>query len=100
MIETMKVIIRNRKENFEASNIVSKEEVVWIQPDQFTQIMSDAFTAAEEFMKKHPQFHEVRFSVLPQMDEDENEEDYNAGEDDGQNHCGEDAQAESDEPQN
>lgn len=74
----MKIIIRNRNKNIEVSNITRKEEMVWIDPDKFTQITTDAATMATEFMKKHPQIHEVKFSVLPQMDDEEDEEEYNA----------------------
>ena len=74
----MKIIIRNRNKNIEVSNITSKEEMVWIQPEQFEQITTDAGTMATEFMRKHPQIHEVKFSVLPQMDDEEDEEQFNA----------------------
>jgi hypothetical protein len=72
--------------------------MVWIEPDLYAKITTDAGLIATEFMKKYPQIHEVKFSVLPQMDEDENEEDFYAGENDEQSHCGQDAQTETDEP--
>ena len=96
----MKIIIRNRNKQIQVSNITSKEEMVWIAPELFAEITKDAGVMATEFMKKYPQIHEVKFSVLPQIDEEENEEDFYAGEDDDQNHCGQDAQAENEEPKN
>ena len=80
----MKIIIRNRNKKIEVNNITSKEEMVWIDPEKYTQITTDAGTMAMEFMKKHPQIHEVKFSVLPQMDEEEDEEQFYASEDDCQ----------------
>lgn len=80
----MKIIIRNRNKNIEVSNITSKEEMVWIAPEQFAQITTDAGTMATEFMQKHPQIHEVKFSVLPQMDEEEDEEQFNASDNEAQ----------------
>ena len=74
----MKIIIRNRNKKIETVNLTSKEEMVWIQPELYTQITVDAAEMAMEFMKKHPQIHEVKFSVLPQLDEEENEEDFYA----------------------
>lgn len=74
----MKIIIRNRNKNIEVNNITSKEEMVWVTPEQFTEITTDAATMATEFMKKHPQIHEVKFSVVPEMDGDEDEEQFNA----------------------
>lgn len=74
----MKIIVRNRNKNIEVNNITSKEEMVWIAPEQFTAITTDASAAATEFMKKHPQIHEVKFSVLPQMDDEEDEEQFRA----------------------
>lgn len=79
----MKIIIRNRKKQIQVSNITSKEEMAWIDPEQFTDVTTDAGRMAAEFMKEHPQFHEVKFSVLPQIDEDEDEEEFCAGEDEG-----------------
>ena len=96
----MKIIVRNRKKEIQVGNITSKEEMVWITPEQYAEITTDAGTMAAEFMKKHPQIHEVKFSVLPQIDEDESEEDFYAGEDDDQNHCGHDAQTETEETKN
>ena len=98
----MTIIIRNRNKNIEVSNITSKEEMVWIQPEQFEQITTDAGTMATEFMRKHPQIHEVKFSVLPQMDDEEDEEQFYGSEEedlqptdgDGQHHCGHDAATE------
>ena len=90
----MKIIVRNRDNQIKVSNITSKEEMAWIEPEQFTAITTDAGQMAMEFMKKHPQIHEVKFSVLPQIDEDENEEDFYDGEEDGQGHCGQDSDAE------
>ena len=78
----MKIIIRNRNKQIQVSNITSKEEMVWIAPELFAEITKDASVAATEFMKKYPQIHEVKFSVLPQMDEEESEEEFYAGEDD------------------
>lgn len=95
----MKIIIRNRNKQIQMSNITSKEEVVWIDPELYTKITTDAGAMATEFMRKYPQIHEVKFSVLPQMDEDESEEDFYDG-DDEQSHCGQDAQTETDEPKN
>lgn len=74
----MKIIVRNRNKNIEVNNITSKEEMVWVAPEQFTAITTDAATVATEFMKKHPQIHEVKFSVLPQMDDEEDEEQFRA----------------------
>ena len=79
----MKIIVRNRDRQVQVSNITSKEEMAWIDPDLYANITRDAGVAATEFMKKYPQIHEVKFSVLPQIDDDENEEDFYAGEDDG-----------------
>lgn len=62
------------------SNITSKEEMVWIAPELYSEITKDAGTMALDFMKKHPQIHEVKFSVLPQIDEEEDEEEFYAGE--------------------
>ena len=75
----MKIIIRNRNKNIEVSNITRKEEMVWIDPEKFAQITGDAGTMATKFMEKHPQIHEVKFSVIPQMDEEEDEEEFYAG---------------------
>lgn len=72
----MKIIVRNRRKKIEVSNITSKEEMVWIKPEQFEQITTDAGTMAAEFMQKHPQIHEVKFSVLPELDEQEDEEQF------------------------
>ena len=81
----MKIIVRDRKKQIQVSNITSKEEMAWITPEKFTAITSDAGEMATEFMKKHPQIHEVKFSVLPQLDEEEDEEEFYSGEDeDGQ----------------
>lgn len=80
----MKIIIRNRNKNIEVSNITSKEEMVWIDPEKFSQITTDAGTMATEFMQKHPQIHEVKFSVIPEMDSDEDEEQYNASDNETQ----------------
>lgn len=96
----MKIIVRNRNKQIQVSNITSKEEMVWINPDLYAEITRDAGVMASEFMQKYPQIHEVKFSVLPQIDEEENEEDFYAGEGCDQNHCGKDAQEESDEPKN
>ena len=97
----MKIIVRNRNKQIQVGNITSKEEMVWITPEQYSEITTDAGTMATEFMQKHPQIHEVKFSVLPQIDEEENEEDFYAGEgDDEQSHCGMDAQTENEEPKN
>ena len=93
----MKIIIRNRNKEIQVSNITSKEEMVWIAPELYAEITKDAGVAATEFMKKYPQIHEVKFSVLPQIDEEENEEDFYADDGDGQSHCGQDAQTENDE---
>lgn len=100
----MKIIIRNRNKKIEVSNITSKEEMVWISPEQFSEITKDAGAMATEFMKKHPQMHEVKFSVLPELDKDEDEDEFYASEgadsqpehdgehdDDQQHHCGQDA---------
>lgn len=101
----MKIIIRDRNKKIEVSNITSKEEMVWISPEQFSEITKDAGVMATEFMKKHPQIHEVKFSVLPELDKDEDEDEFYASEDaesqpehddgehdDGQqHHCGQDA---------
>lgn len=88
----MKIIIRNRNKKIKVSNITSKEEMVWIDPEKYSQITTDAGVVAIEFMQKHPQIHEVKFSVLPQMDEEEDEEQFYAGDDDEQDHhCGQDA---------
>ena len=95
----MKIIVRNINKQIQVGNITSKEEMVWIDTELFTEITKDAGVMATEFMKKYPQIHEVKFSVLPQMDEDENDENFYAGEDDEQSHCGQDAQTETDEPQ-
>lgn len=80
----MKIIIRHRNKKIEVNNVTSKEEMVWIDPEKFTQITTDAGTMAAEFMEKHPQIHEVKFSVLPQMDEEEDEEQYNASDNETQ----------------
>lgn len=98
----MKIIVRNRNGQIQMSNIVSKEEMVWIKPDQYEAVTKDANAMALEFMEKHPQIHEVKFSVLPQLDDEENEDEFYAdgGEDDSPGHCGQDAGAadgESDE---
>ncbi len=85
----MKIIIRNRNKQIQVNNIASKEEMVWITPEQYTAITNDANTMAQEFMAKHPQIHEVKFSVLPQLDDDESEEDFYADEEERQ--CGKDA---------
>lgn len=74
----MKIIIRNRNKKIETVNLTSKEEMVWIQPEQYAQITTDAATTALDFMKKHPQIHEVKFSVLPELDPDEDEENFDA----------------------
>ena len=74
----MKLIVRTRKSKLEVSNITSKEEMVWITPELFSQITSDAGVMAAEFMKKHPQIHEVKFSVVPELDKDEDEEQFYA----------------------
>ena len=95
----MKIIVRNRNKQIQVGNITSKEEMVWINPDLYAEITKDAGVMATEFMKMHPQIHEVKFSVLPQIDEEESEDEFYAG-DDEQNHCGQDAQSESEEPQN
>lgn len=76
----MKIIIRHRNKNIEVNNITSKEEMVWIDPEKFAQITKDAGAMASEFMEKHPQIHEVKFAVLPEMDDDEDEEQFNASE--------------------
>ena len=78
----MKLIVRNRKNNIEVSNITKTEEMVWITPEQFSQITSDAGIMAAEFMKKHPQIHEVKFSVVPELDKDEDEGQFYASEQD------------------
>jgi hypothetical protein len=97
----MKIIVRNRNKEIQVGNITSKEEMVWIDPEKYAQITTDASVMATEFMKKYPQIHEVKFSVVPQLDEDENEEDFYAGEGgDEQSHCGQDAQTESEETKN
>lgn len=97
----MKIIVRNRNKQIQVGNITSKEEMVWIDPEMYAQITTDAGVMATEFMKKYPQIHEVKFSVLPQIDEEESEEEFYAGEGgDEQNHCGQDAQTENVEPQN
>ena len=80
----MKIIVRNRRKKIEVSNITSKEEMVWIKPEQFSQITSDAGAMATEFMQKHPQIHEVKFSVLPELDEQEDEEQFYAPYDEGE----------------
>jgi hypothetical protein len=100
----MKIIIRSRNKKIEVSNITSKEEMVWINPELFSEITKDAGVMATEFMKKHPQMHEVKFSVLPELDKDEDEDEFYASEDaesqpehddehddDQQHHCGQDA---------
>ncbi|MCR5680472.1 MAG: hypothetical protein K6G08_09745 [Prevotella sp.] len=101
----MKIIIRNRSKKIEVSNITSKEEMVWIDPDKYSQITTDAGTMAAEFMQKHPQIHEVKFSVLPELDKDEDEDEFYDSEDNenqtdrdndeqtdtNQHHCGQDA---------
>ena len=76
----MKIIIRNRNKQIQVSNITSKEEMAWITPKQFQDVTTDAGAMAAEFMQKHPQIHEVKFSVLPQIDEEEDEEEFHAGE--------------------
>ena len=76
----MKIIIRHRNKKIEVNNITSKEEMVWVTPELFTSITTDAGTMASEFMEKHPQIHEVKFSVLPEMDSEEDEEQFNASE--------------------
>lgn len=78
----MKIIIRNRNKQIQVSNITSKEEMVWIPSETFSEITKDAGAMACEFMQKYPQIHEVKFSVLPQIDEEEDEEEFYAGEDD------------------
>jgi len=100
----MKIIIRNRDKQIQVSNITSKEEMVWIAPELFAEITKDAGVMATEFMKKHPQMHEVKFSVLPELDKDEDEDEFYASEDaesqpehddehddDQQHHCGQDS---------
>ena len=77
----MKIIIRNRNKQIQVSNITSKEEMAWITPKQFQDVTTDAGAMAAEFMQKHPQIHEVKFSVLPQIDEEEDEEEFHAGDD-------------------
>jgi hypothetical protein len=97
----MKIIVRNRNKEIQVGNITSKEEMVWIDPEVYAQITTDAGVMATELMRKYPQIHEVKFSVLPQIDEEESEEEFYAGEgDDNQNHCGQDAQTETEEPKN
>lgn len=97
----MKIIVRNRNKQIQVGNITSKEEMVWIDPEKYAQITTDASMMATEFMKKYPQIHEVKFSVLPQLDEEESEEEFYADDgDEEQSHCGQDAQTESEEPQN
>lgn len=89
----MKIIVRNKDKQIQVSNITSKEEMVWITPEQFTDITTDASSMAVEYMKKHPQIHEVKFSVLPEMDSEEDEEQFYGSQDDGQgHHCGQDAE--------
>lgn len=72
----MKIIIRNRNKQIQVSNITSKEEMVWIMPELYADITKDAGAMATEFMQKYPQIHEVKFSVLPQVDEEEDEDEY------------------------
>jgi len=97
----MKIIVRNRNKQIQVGNITSKEEMVWIAPEMYAQITTDAGTMAAEFMNKYPQIHEVKFSVIPQIDEEESEEEFYAGEcNDEQNHCGQDAQTETEEQKN
>lgn len=76
----MKIITRIRNKRFQVSNITGKEEMVWIDPQLFADITKDAGVMALEFMKKYPQIHEIKFSVLPQMDEEEDEEEFYTGE--------------------
>ena len=80
----MKIIVRNRKKQIQVGNITSKEEMIWINPELYAEITSEAGAMAAEFMKKFPQIHEVKFSVLPQMDAEESEEDFYAGEEEAQ----------------
>lgn len=100
----MKIIIRNRDKQIQVSNITSKEEMVWIAPEIFAEITKDAGVMATKFMKKYPQIHEVKFSVLPELDKDEDEDEFYASEDaesqpehdgehddDQQHHCGQDS---------
>lgn len=80
----MKIIIRNRNKKIEVSNITSKGEMVWISPEQLSEITTDAGVMATEFMKKHPQMHEVKFSVLPELDKDEDEDEFYANDGEAQ----------------
>ena len=74
----MKLIVRNRNKEIQFVNVASKEEMVWVDPDVYAQLSHDAAEAAIEFMKNHPKIHEIKFSTLPELDPDEDEESFDA----------------------
>ena len=76
----MKIIVRDWKGKIDVVNLTSKEEMVWIDQALYSEITTEASKAAMDFMKRYPQIHEVKFSVWPQLDEEENEEDFHDGE--------------------
>lgn len=86
----MKLIVRNRNKQIQFVNVASKEEMVWVDPEVYSQLSHDAAEAAINFMKEHPKIHEIKFSTLPELDPDEDEENFDAydepqGEDDQTN---------------
>jgi len=66
----MKLIVRNRNKQIQFVNVASKEEMVWVDPEVYSQLSSDAAKAAIDFMKEHPKIHEIKFSTLPELDPD------------------------------
>ncbi|MBQ9093217.1 MAG: hypothetical protein IJY03_04390 [Prevotella sp.] len=74
----MKLIVRNRNKQIQFVNVASKEEMVWVDPEVYSQLSHDAAEAAINFMKEHPKIHEIKFSTLPELDPDEDEENFDA----------------------
>lgn len=74
----MKLIVRNRNKQIQFVNVASKEEMVWVDPVVYSQLSHDAAEAAINFMKEHPKIHEIKFSTLPELDPDEDEENFDA----------------------
>lgn len=74
----MKLIVRNSNKQIQFVNVASKEEMVWVDPEVYSQLSHDAAEAAINFMKEHPKIHEIKFSTLPELDPDEDEENFDA----------------------
>lgn len=74
----MKIIVRNRNKKIENISLASKEELVWIEPQVLEKLSKDAFKTAIDFMEANPKIHEVKFSTLPELDPDEDEESFDA----------------------